>query len=165
LVAIDENGPGMTTQRSAKDVLAGLIFIGFGLAFGYASLGYDIGTALRMGPGYFPVLLSGILVVLGAVVLAQGIFATGPDETPIGSVPWLALLLVVGALVFFGLTVRGLGLMPALFVTAFLSAFASKHNGWLAALLLAAGLTLLCWLIFIWALGLPLRPFGPWLDF
>ncbi len=154
----------MTTQKSPKDLLSGLIFIGFGLAFGYASLGYDIGTALRMGPGYFPVVLSGIMVALGAIILVQGLF-TGPDATPIGGVPWLALVLILGALVFFGVTARGLGLVPALFVAAFMSAFASKRTGVLGALLLGVGLALICWLIFIWALGLPLRPIGPWLAF
>ena len=60
----------MTAQRSLKDLLAGLIFIGFGLAFGYATLGYQIGTALRMGPGYFPLVLAGIMVLLGVVIFA-----------------------------------------------------------------------------------------------
>ncbi len=155
----------MTTQKSAKDLLSGLIFIGIGLAFGYASLGYDIGTALRMGPGYFPIVLSGILVALGAIIVIHGLFFSESDETPVGGAPWLALVLILGALVFFGVTARGLGLVPALFVTAFMSALASKRTGVLGALVLAAGLALICWVIFIWALGLPLRPIGPWLQF
>jgi hypothetical protein len=80
-------------------------------------------------------------------------------------VPWLALLLILGALVFFGVTARGLGLVPALFATAFMSALASRHTGPIGAFLLAAGLAFICWLIFIYALGLPLRPVGPWLQF
>jgi hypothetical protein len=153
----------MTAQKSLKDLLAGLIFIGFGLAFGYATLGYQIGTAYRMGPGYFPIVLSGIMVLLGVVITVQS-FASGPDETPIGGVPWLALVLVLGAIVFFGATVRGLGLAPALFVTTFLSAYASERTGVLGALLMAAGLVVISLAIFVWALGLPLRVFGPWLP-
>jgi hypothetical protein len=154
----------MTAQKSLKDLLSGLIFIGLGLAFGYATLGYEIGTALRMGPGYFPLMLSGIMVLLGAVITVQS-FATGSDATPIGRVPWSALLLIIGALIFFGVTVRGLGLVPALFVTTFMSAFASERTGLVAAFVLAACLTLICFLIFVWALGLPLRVLGPWLSF
>jgi hypothetical protein len=155
----------MTTHKSAKDLLSGLIFIGFGVAFGYASLGYDIGTALRMGPGYFPILLSAILIVLGLAIIAKGLFAASRDETPIGNIRPVAILLILGAFVFFGVTARGLGLMPALFVTAFMSALASKQTGFFGALLLAAGLAFICWVIFIWALGLPLRSFGPWISF
>jgi hypothetical protein len=152
----------MTTQRSLKDLLAGLIFVGFGLAFGYAALSYETGTALRMGPGYFPLILAGIIIVLGVVTLLQS--ASGPDKTPIGRVPWLALMLILGGLAFFGLTVRGLGLAPALFVSTFLSAFASERTGVVGALAIAAGLALISMLIFVWGLGLPLRIFGPWLP-
>jgi hypothetical protein len=151
----------MTAQKSLKDLLAGLIFIGFGLAFGYATLGYEIGTALRMGPGYFPIVLAGLLVLLGVIITVQS-FASGPDATPVGGVPWLALVLILGSIVFFGLTVRGLGLAPALFVTTFLSAYASERTGVVGALVMAAGLVAISLLIFVWALGLPLRVFGPW---
>jgi hypothetical protein len=153
----------MTAQKSLKDLLAGLIFIGFGLAFGYATLGYEIGTAYRMGPGYFPIVLSGIMVLLGVVITVQS-FASGPDATPVGGVPWLALVLVLGGIVFFGVTVRGLGLAPALFVTTFLSAFASERTGVVGALIMAAGLVAISLAIFVWALGLPLRVVGPWLP-
>ena len=154
----------MTAQRSLKDLLAGLIFIGFGLAFGYATLGYQIGTALRMGPGYFPLVLAGIMVLLGVVITVQS-FATGPDEIPLGRVPWLGLVLIMAALAFFGLTVRGLGLAPALFVTTFLSAFASERTGVIGALIMAAGLVAVAMAIFIWGLGIPLQVIGPWLNF
>lgn len=154
----------MTAQKSRKDLLSGLIFIGFGLAFGYATLGYDIGTALRMGPGYFPLVLSAIMVLLGAVITVQS-FASGPDATPLGRVPWLGVALIGGGIVFFGLTVRGLGLAPALFVTTFMSALASERTGAVLALALAGFLTLVSMVIFVWALGLPLRMFGPWGPF
>lgn len=154
----------MTARNSIKDLVSGLIFMGFGLAFGYASLTYDLGTALRMGAGYFPLLLSGILVLLGVVITAQS-FMNGPDEVPLERVPWLGLGLILGALVFFGLTVRGLGLAPALFITTFMSAFASERTGIVGALAMAAGMVVVCMLIFVWGLGLPLRVVGPWLSF
>ena len=71
----------------------------------------------------------------------------------------------MGALIFFGMTVRGLGLAPALFVTSFMSAFASKRTGLIGSLLLASFLTLISMVIFVWALGLPLPMLGPWLNF
>ncbi len=152
----------MTARYSLKNLLAGLIFVGFGLAFGYAASNYPIGTALRMGPGYFPIILAVIMVVLGTIIVVQS-FREGTDEIALGAIPWRGLVLLIGALVFFGLTVRGLGLLPSLFVTVFLAGFASRSNGFLGALVLAAGLTALCMVIFVWALGLPLPLFGPWL--
>lgn len=152
----------MTARYSLKNLLAGLIFVGFGLAFGYAASNYQIGTALRMGPGYFPIILAVIMVVLGAIIVVQS-FLSGTDEIPLGQVPWRGLVLLIGALVFFGFTVRGLGLLPSLFVTVFLAGFASRSNGLVGAFVLAVGLTTLCMVIFIWALGLPLPLFGPWL--
>ena len=154
----------MTSQKSMKDLLAGLIFIGFGLSFGYTSLTYDVGTALRMGPGYFPLILSIVILLLGLVIVAQSFF-TGPDEIPLGRVPWFGLILLIGGLVFFGATVRGLGLAPSLFVTVFMSAFASQRTGIIGALILAVALTFVCIAIFIWALGMPLAVVGPWARF
>ncbi|MCC6304850.1 MAG: tripartite tricarboxylate transporter TctB family protein [Rhodobacteraceae bacterium] len=154
----------MATRHSQKDRLAGLIFIAIGLAFGYATFGYELGTAFRMGPGYIPLVLAGILTLLGVVILLQSMTA-GPDAAAVGRFPWLGLGLITGALVFFGVTVRGLGLAPALFVTAFLSAVSSERTGVTGALVLAAFLTLVSILIFVVALGLPLPVLGRWLDF
>lgn len=154
----------MKSLKISKDLLAGLIFIGFGLAFGYASLNYQVGTAFRMGPGYFPLVLSGIIIFLGVIILLQS-FATAAEEGPIGGVPWRGLALIMAALVFFGFTVRGLGLLPSLFITSFMSASASRQTSLAGAFLIAAMLTVICLLIFVWGLGMPLRIFGPWLNF
>ena len=152
-------------KRAATDILAGLIFVAFGLAFATTSLSYEIGTPLRMGPGYFPLALGGILVFLGLLIVGKGFVSGAGDEGRPGSVPWRALLLIVAAVLFFGLTVRGLGLVPATAVTALLTALASYRTGTLAAVAIAAGLTVLCVLIFVVALQLRLPLFGPWLPF
>jgi hypothetical protein len=153
----------MQGPRSLKDVLSGLIFVGLGLAFGIAAAGYELGTALRMGPGYFPLVLAGVLGVLGLAIVAKGLL--GGERGELGRVPWRATVLILGAFVVFGATVRGLGLAPALFVAAFASALASRSNSPLAALALAASLTLFCLLIFSWGLGVPVPVLGPWLRF
>jgi Tripartite tricarboxylate transporter TctB family len=152
-------------KRAVTDILAGLIFVAFGLAFAIASLRYQLGTPLRMGPGYFPLVLGGILVLLGLLIVGKGFVAGASPEERLGSLPWRALLLIVVAVLFFGLTVRGLGLIPATAVTALLTALASYRTGILAAVAIAAGLTVLCVLIFVLALQLRLPLFGPWLPF
>jgi hypothetical protein len=149
-------------RKALKDVLAGSVFIVFGLAFAVVSLTYDVGTPLRMGPGYFPLVLGGILVILGLLIIAKG-FAAGEGEA-IGMIPWRPAILIVAAFVFFGITVRGLGLVPSLFVTTMLSAFADDQVSVPMALLIATGLTTLCVLVFVFALQLRLPLIGTWIP-
>jgi hypothetical protein len=152
-------------KRAVTDILAGVIFVAFGLAFAITSLSYELGTPLRMGPGYFPLALGGILVLLGVLIMGKGFISGSGAEEWLGSVPWRALILIVLAVLFFGLTVRGLGLVPATAITTLLTALASYRTSILAALAIAAGLTVLCVLIFVVALQLRLPLFGPWLPF
>jgi hypothetical protein len=147
--------------RSHKDILAGLTFLGFGAAFALLSIGYGIGTTVRMGPGYFPFFLGAALAILGALIVARGFLAG--EEGAIGIIPWRAVALILGAIVLFGLTVRGLGLIPSTFLTALMSAFASRRAGILPALAVAFGLTILCVLVFVIALSLRLPLVGTWI--
>ena len=145
-----------------KDLLAGATFVGFGLAFAITSSTYERGTALRMGPGYFPLVLGSLLVLLGILIVVKG-FVAG-EGGDIGAVPWKAAALLVAALLFFGFTVRGLGLVPALLVTVFLSALAGHRARVIPAVVIAASLTALSVLIFVVLLQLRLPYFGPWLQ-
>jgi uncharacterized membrane protein len=142
--------------------LCGAIFVALGLFFAYQSWTLDIGTAFRMGPGYFPLVLGLILVLLGIIVIIQ---ATRVDSEPIGPIAWRGVLLILPAPIFFGLTVRGLGFLPSIFLTAFIASFASTRMRPLPALLLSAGVTLFSFAVFSYALGLPFQRFGPWLPF
>jgi hypothetical protein len=154
----------LSGKRAVTDILAGLIFVAFGLAFAITSLSYELGTPLRMGPGYFPLALGGILVFLGLLIVGKGFISSSGAEGRFGSVPWRALILIVLALLFFGLTIRGLGLVPTTAVTALLAALASNRTGILAAVAIATGLTVLCVLVFVLALQLRLPLVGPWLS-
>lgn len=149
-------------QRSAKDVLAGLTFVGFGLAFAIGSLGYEIGDPVRMGPGFFPLTVGVLLAVLGISIAVTR--SSEPDDEPMTAPPWRAAGLILAALVVFGLTVRGLGLVPSIFVTSLLASLASRETRIPLAVLLAVGLTLLCIAIFVFALSLRLPLVGPWIP-
>lgn len=146
------------------DILAGGIFILFGLSFAVAAMAdYEIGTPLHMGPGFLPLLLGGLLVLLGVLVAGSGFVAERED--PLGVVPWRAIVLLPIAFIFFGLTVRNLGVVASLFVTTLLAAFSSVRISLVSGLLIAAGLTVASVLIFIVGLQLRLPLFGPWLRF
>jgi hypothetical protein len=149
-------------MANRKDLIGGLLVIAVGGAFCIeALLHLRMGTALRMGPGYFPFIV-GLVVVAFGVLITLGAFRE-PD-VPLGPVPWRAILMISLAPVIFGLTVRGAGLAPSMAASVFVSAFASRRMGIPLALAVAAALTLFCVLVFQIALGLPLRPIGPWLG-
>jgi hypothetical protein len=149
-------------RRALKDILAGSIFIAIGGAFALGALAYDIGTPLRMGPGYVPLVLGGILVALGGGIVVKG-FIAGEGED-IGFVDVRAVVLVIAALLFFGVTVRGLGVIGALFGTTLLAAMARSRTSWIEALVIAAGVTALSVGIFIYALQLRLPLIGSWIP-
>lgn len=145
------------------DALAGVVFIVFGLFFGLTSLlRLDIGTSLRMGPGYAPLVLSGVLFLLGLLILL-GALRSAPG--PFGRIAWRGAAFLLPAPILFGLTVRGLGFVPAIFLATLLASFASARMKPWQALLLAALVTFFSTLVFSFALGLPFRRFGPWLPF
>jgi hypothetical protein len=149
-------------RRALRDILAGAIFVVIGVAFATGSLAYDIGTPLRMGPGYVPLALGIILAGLGLLVVAKG-FIAGSGE-PIGDVDWRAVVLLTAALLFFGITIRGLGVIGALFGTTLLAALARSATSIRDAFLLAIGLTALSVVIFIFALQLRLPLVGDWIP-
>jgi hypothetical protein len=149
-------------RRALKDILAGSIFIALGLAFALGALAYDIGTPLRMGPGYVPLVLGGLLAALGAGVIVKGFVAGASEE--IGGLDWRAMILVTAAILFFGITVRGLGVAGALLGASLLASFARSQTSWKEALLIAAGLTALSVVIFIFALQLRLPLVGSWIP-
>lgn len=154
------------TMKSLKfdtvNLLCGLLFIGLGIFFLIQALTLDLGTAFRMGPGYFPLVLACALIFFGGVILVQSTRVAGE---PIGPIALRGILLILPAPIFFGLTVRGLGFVPALFLTALIASFASSRMKPLTALILSLLLTIFSVLVFSYGLGLPFRRFGPWLDF
>jgi hypothetical protein len=145
--------------RSIKDLLAGLIYILFGASAILIAREYNMGTAFKMGPAFFPTVLSMLLVGVGAISIIRAFILPG---TPIGAISIKGLLLVTLAIVVFGLVVRGAGLAIALPLLLFISAAASVKFRWQTTLMIAVGLTLFCVLVFLKGLGIPLPVVGPW---
>jgi hypothetical protein len=148
-------------MRNPRDFWTGVIYVAFGASAVLLAREYGLGTTLRMGPGYFPTVLGAALVGIGLVSLAR---AWLRDGSPVGPVRLIGLLAICGATLGFGLLVRGAGLVVALPLLVLLSARASLHFRWRPTLVLAAGLTLFCVLVFVKGLGVPLPVVGPWLG-
>ena len=155
--------PGTSFRKVllSQDGLSGLMFIAAAGGFAYLAQDLSLGTALRMGAGYFPLLLSGLLAIIGLVILLRA-FAD-EAEAP-SAIAWRGLVLVVGAVLVFGFGLGRLGLGPCVAISTVMSAMASGQVGWRAAMLLAAGLVAFTWAVFILALGLPIPMLGSWLS-
>lgn len=148
--------------RNAKDFWTGIIYVLVGGAAIFMSQDYGMGTAVKMGPAYFPTILSGLLILIGSISVVRSFLKPG---TPIGTFAFKGLLLVITATVLFGLIVRGAGTVVALPLLIIISAFASTRFNWRYALALAAGVTAFCILIFQVGLGVPLPILGSWFGY
>jgi hypothetical protein len=138
--------------RNNKDFWAGVMLIGTGAAAIVIARDYAFGTALRMGPGYFPSVLGGLLVLFGLYLVAAGLRHHVRIE---GNWSLRALIVLPLSLVLFGLLMERAGFVPALMVLIVGSAAAGSEFRLIEVLLLAVGLTAFCVALFIWGLGLP----------
>lgn len=149
----------MHSIRNPKDFWAGVLYMAFGAGAVWLVRDYGMGTALKMGPGYFPSVLGGLLVLIGIAALVRSFFSQGE---PIGGLALKPMLYVTASTIAFGVLVRGAGVVPAIVVLALASAYASTRFRIGPALLLAAGLAAFCVIVFVYGLGVPLEPFGTW---
>jgi Tripartite tricarboxylate transporter TctB family len=146
-------------RGNPKDFWTGLIYIFFGSSAIFVARDYTMGNAFRMGPAYFPTVLSIILILIGAFSLIRSFITPG---TPIGPIAFKGLTLVSVSVLVFGFLVRGAGLAVALPLLVIISACASTRFRGRPTLLMAAGLTIFCSLVFLKGLGIPLPVIGPW---
>jgi hypothetical protein len=145
--------------RNPKDFWSGIIYLFFGTSGFIIARGYPMGTALKMGPAYFPSILSVLLVLIGIISVIRSLTKPG---TPVGKFAFKGLLLVIVSTLLFGLLIRGAGLIIALPLLVIISAYGSMYFRWSSALAMAAGLTVFCLLIFLKGLGVPLPLLGSW---
>jgi putative tricarboxylic transport membrane protein len=141
-----------TSLLNNKDVWGGLMLIAIGAAAVLIARDYPFGTALRMGPGYFPVILGALLILFGLAILAGGLRRGEQVESS-----WSprALVILPLSLILFGALMQYAGFVPAMVVLIVGSAAASSEFRLVEVLLFALGLTALSVVVFVWALGLP----------
>lgn len=142
--------------KKQEDFWSGVMFIAFGIFFSAFGMQYEFGTGARMGPGYFPRVLSMILILLGVGILLGGIFSK-TVEKKLDKFSWRELLFILGPVVLFGLLLKPIGLVISLFVLIAISSYASHEFKWKATIVNAVVLIVICLLLFVWSLNLPLR--------
>lgn len=136
----------------SQDAVSGLMFLAVAIYVSVSTLlGLDVGSLAEMGPGFFPLALSIILGVIGVLVL----ISVRPDEDDQLPVNWRAVILIGGAPIAFGLTVRTLGLVPALLISVGMAAAASSRIKPLIGAIIIVGVTIFCVVVFKYGIGVP----------
>ena len=135
-----------------KDFLAGLLLLAIGAGGFFMALDYPFGSALRMGPGYFPRVLAGILMAFGVFVLIRSILKV---EKVKGKWGWKPLAFITIALVAFGWTMEKLGFIPALVVMFILSTLGGHEFRWKEVAILTVVMSAFAVGVFIYGIGLP----------
>lgn len=145
----------------SKDFWSGALFCAAGVAAVGFARPYQMGTTMRMGPGYFPTVLGGLLALIGLVLVVRALLQPGPS---VGRLTYNKLALVTLSTMLFGLLLRRLGLAGAIILLVVVSAYASRRFRWPVALALAAGLAIGSSIVFAWLLGVQVPIIGPWLG-
>jgi hypothetical protein len=145
-----------------KDFWTGVIYIVVGVGAFLMARHYAFGSAARMGPGYFPMVVASLLVLVGGAVVARSFFRAGGL---IEGMAWKPALLVLGSIIAFGFLIGRAGLLVAAGVLLLGCAAASERFrlGWLPMLGLL-GLIAFCAVLFVIGMGIPMPLVGPWLS-
>jgi Tripartite tricarboxylate transporter TctB family len=146
--------------KSQRDFFSGLMFLVVGVVFAVGATNYSMGSSARPGAGYFPLILSVIMAILGAVVLFKSLTIETEGGDPVGSFAWRPLLVIVASIAVFGAALPRLGMFATIPLLIVMVSFAGDEFSWKGVIVSSLVLTAGSWVIFIWGLNLtiPLKP-------
>lgn len=159
----------MTLHTPTRDYSAAAVVTVFGTGLAAVSITYPLGSMLRPGPGFFPLVVGVLIAVLGIVIAVETWFGTryadeGPPDEGAPAPARFAIrpvLAVVVGMMAFAFLVDSAGYVAACIALVFISAVGEPRSNWLAVAGVAAFMALFGVLLFIWGLGLPVNAFGP----
>ena len=145
--------------RNQRDFGAGVMYMVIGLFFAILASNYPMGTAAKMGPGYFPFYLGILMFLLGVLVAVKAFGAKAAIES-IPKFNWRIMAQITGAVVLYGLLLPRLGFLIAVVVLVFVAASASREFTWKGTAINAAFLVTFTYSVFVLGLKLqfPLLP-------
>jgi hypothetical protein len=121
--------------KSQRDFVSGLLFSAFGVAFAWGATSYEVGSAARMGPGYFPLIVGILIAFMGVLITATSLSVETADGEPIGRIAWRPLVFIIGANLVFGVLLVGvhswglpaMGLIVAIYALTFVASLAGDQ--------------------------------------
>jgi len=146
-------------NRDKKDFNAGILYIIMGAFFALWARNYPMGSAVRMGPAYFPTVLGWLLAALGLIIFVRSFFEHGGEEPR--KTNWRPLTLLLAAVVIFGLLLETGGMVLASFALMYISSLGGHDFKWKEQVVNAVFMTAVNVGIFYYGLALPFKMF-PW---
>ncbi|NYT62579.1 tripartite tricarboxylate transporter TctB family protein [Alcaligenaceae bacterium] len=145
--------------RSKQDLWSGIMFLGVGVFFAWGASSYQMGTAARMGPGYFPFWLGVVLALLGVIITLTAV-APNTEDSEIDKFDWRIVGLVVGSVILYGVLLEPLGVYLSTFILVVVSSLAGHDFNWKVSVANGIFLVVFSYLAFVKGLGLifPLWP-------
>jgi hypothetical protein len=143
--------------KSQKDFFSGLLFTAVGVAFAWGATKYSVGTAARMGPGYFPLMLGILMAILGGVITFKALVVETEDGDKVGRWALKPLFFIISANLLFGLMLGGLpsikfpafGLIVGIYALTFVASLAGEEFKFKEVAVLATILAVMSYLAFI----------------
>lgn len=147
--------------KNHQDFYSGLMFLIIGLLFAYGGTDYPMGASARPGPGYFPMILSVAMALIGVAVIFKSLTIEVEGGAPIGAIAWRPLLVVVASITLFGAALPRLGLLMTVPLLIIVVSCAGREFRWTGVLLNCVALTVFAWAVFVKGLNLtlPLWPY------
>jgi hypothetical protein len=142
-------------QLNYWELGAALVVFALGVFMTVEGLGYSVGSVRRMGPGFFPVAVGVIMILLSIGIMLE----VRHSLTPAPDFPLRPLAAITAGLIAFGVLIEPLGLVPATFILVFVSAFGDASMNLLRAIITAAAIAALGYVVFVLGFRLPLDPF------
>jgi hypothetical protein len=143
----------MSRVKDHKDFWSGVLFVAFGCAGLWFGRNFPVGTLSRMGPGFFPIMMSVALIGTGAFLLARSLVVSGE---PIERIALWPQLLILAAIVAFGLLIERVGLAGSVAAVAVISGIAARGLRWFELAALAFAMSALSVVLFVYVLGQPI---------
>ena len=142
--------------RSSKDVLTGILFASIGLIGLLTAYRYPLGTAFEMGPGYLPIAVSGMLILVGLALIGSSLKSAGESLT---GMAWRPLALVTGAVILFALLLEPLGLALSSMILVLVARLGGPEFHLREAGILAFVLAAVVVLVFVYGLKMSIPVF------
>ena len=141
----------MIKIKSPRDLGAGLLFIIIGLGGFYFGRKLNVGISSRMGPGYFPMMLSGLICFFGIIVGARAFLLQGP---PIDKPQFRPLFFIITGMLAFGWLIERTGLAISVATLVIIATLARRAKpNYVEMVALAIGLAIFSVAAFIYGLG------------
>jgi hypothetical protein len=143
----------MSRVKDPRDFWSGILFIAFGCAGIWFGRRYAIGNLSSMGPGFFPLMMSIAVIVIGGFLLARSLVVPGE---PIERVAFVPQILILSSIVIFGLLIERVGLAISVVAVAIISGLAGRGLRWFELIALAVLMSAFCVVLFVYLLGQPI---------